>query len=124
MNFQGVELAAITKLAKMMVDADGVVDKRELSVIALELTRFGVTREEAEDIVRAADSFEVSDIVPTIKAMDAASKRYVGAYLATIMASDGEVVEAEVKMWNIVSLLCGIPDMSITEAIEVLHELN
>jgi len=106
------------------VDADGVVDKRELSVIALELTRFGVTREEAEDIVRAADSFEVSDIVPTIKAMDAASKRYVGAYLATIMASDGEVVEAEVKMWNIVSLLCGIPDMSITEAIEVLHELN
>jgi len=124
MNFQGVELAAMTKLAQMMVNADGVVDKKELAVIAVELMRFGVTREEAEDIVHAADAFNVEDIVPTIKAMGKEEKKYIGAYLATIMASDGQIVDAEVKMWNVISLLCGIPDMSVTEALELLKNLK
>lgn len=122
MNFQGVELAAITKLAKLMCAADGIVDKNELTVIAIELTRFGVSREEAEDIVKAADALEVEQTLPIIKALDEEGRKYVGAYLATIMTSDGHIDESEVKMWNLVSMLCGLPDMSITEALEFIKE--
>lgn len=122
MNFQGVELAAITKLAKLMCAADGIVDKKELTVIAIELTRFGVSREEAEDIVKAADALEVEQALPIIKSLDEEGRKYVGAYLATIMTSDGHIDESEVKMWNLVSMLCGLPDMSITEALEFIKE--
>ena len=33
------------------------------------------------------------------------------------MAADGEIADSEVKLWSLITMLCGLPEMSLGEAL-------
>ena len=123
MTFNGKELIAIIKMAKAMVKADGKIEPSELSVMAVELARFGVPENQLKTLLKASDNMETSQALVLINEMDEERKKYVAAYLGVIMVSDGDVNEQELILWNLVSTLCSLPEMNITEAINNMKNL-
>ena len=55
--------------------------------------------------------------------MEEELKKYDASYLVVIMVSDGDVNEQELILWNLVSTLCSLPEMNITEAINNMKNL-
>ena len=123
MTFNGKELIAIIKMAKAMVKADGKIEPSELSVMAVELARFGVPENQLKTLLKASDNMETSQALVLINEMDEERKKYVASYLGVIMVSDGDVNEQELILWNLVSTLCSLPEMNITEAINNVKNL-
>ena len=123
MTFNGKELIAIIKMAKAMVKADGKIEPSELSVMAVELARFGVPENQLKTLLKASDNMETSQALGLINEMDEERKKYVASYLGVIMVSDGDVNEQELILWNLVSTLCSLPEMNITEAINNMKNL-
>ena len=123
MTFNGKELIAIIKMAKAMVKADGKIEPSELSVMAVELARFGVPENQLKTLLKASDNMETSQALVLINEMDEERKKYVASYLGVIMVSDGAVNEQELILWNLVSTLCSLPEMNITEAINNMKNL-
>lgn len=117
------ELAAIIHLAKAMAAADGKVESIELLVIARELSRFGVDSSKSNTLLTRSDTMEFSSAIATVSNMSVDNKRYVTAYLGTLMCVDGEVSDSEKALWSFVSLLCGLPTMSIKEALGIMASL-
>lgn len=112
MAFNGVKLAAIVKLGKLMSAADGHMHKNELAVIALELTQFGVSDSATDVILAASDALEFSDVIPVVKNMTSDEKTHVVSFLGTIIAADGKITESERKICTLVSLLCDLPTIT------------
>ena len=61
--------------------------------------------------------------VGIISNFDYERKEYVSSYLAIIMISDGEIDDKEVALWQLVSLLCGLPEMDVNQAIDNMNNL-
>ena len=57
-------------------------------------------------------------MLATLAALDDNQKKFVCGFLATIMVSDGDVDDAEVKLWQLTSSLAGFPTMSMAEAVD------
>ena len=123
MKFKGVELSAVSKLAMAMVQADGKVERIELAVMATELMRFGVSENDAEKIIRRGDEMEMSKALSVVSNLDSERKRYVTAYLGTIMAADGEVHDKELALWSLISMICDLPTMNALEAVSIMANL-
>ena len=117
------ELAAIIHLAKAMAAADGKVESIELLVIARELSRFGVDSSKSNTLLTRSDTMEFSSAIATVSNMSVDNKRYVTAYLGTLMCVDGNVSDSEKALWSLVSLLCGLPTMSIKAALSIIASL-
>ena len=77
MTFNGKELIAIIKMAKAMVKADGKIEPSELSVMAVELARFGVPENQLKTLLKASDNMETSQALVLINEMDEERKKYV-----------------------------------------------
>ena len=77
MQFNGLELSAIVKLAKAMVAVDGKVEKSELSVMALEMVKFGVNPDAGMDFWNLADALDFGHAIAVISAMNQEQKKYV-----------------------------------------------
>lgn len=123
MQFSGKQLAAIFRLGKQMVLADGIVKEEEMQVLSNELMRFGVPPHQLSGLMAVADSLDTADLLATVASMDDEQKKYVCAYLGTILAIDGDIDDAEMKLWGLTSALCGLPTMNIAEAIEYMSNL-
>ena len=123
MIFNGKELIAIIKMAKAMVEADGKIEPSEVTMMAVELARFGVPENQLKTLLKASDNMETSQALVLINEMDEERKKYVASYLGVIMVSDGDVNEQELILWNLVSTLCSLPEMNITEAINNMKNL-
>ena len=123
MIFNGLELTAILKMAKAMAVADGKLESVETAVMTKELVRFGVTPDDLKLMLSAVDDIEASQATIVIAAMDQEQKKYVASYLGLIMASDGNIDENELALWRLVSTVCGLPTMSIGEAIRNMKNL-
>ena len=123
MTFSGNELAAIFRLGKMMANADGRLHKDEMLVLVKELARFGVPGDHIEPLERIGDSMDPSELLGTIAAMKEEQKKYVAAYLGVILAIDGDIDDAEMKLWGLVSTLCGLPKITIKQALEYLDNM-
>ena len=117
MTFNGLELAALAKLGKLMAAADGIIHENELKVMALEMANFGVSESALKDILLAADALDFSDVIPVVKHMTADEKKHAVAYLGAIMAADGDISESEKKICTLISMLCDLPPMTAGEAI-------
>ena len=100
-----------------MVAVDGKVEKSELSVMALEMVKFGVNPDAGMDFWNLADALDFGHAIAVISAMNQEQKKYVTGYLATIMAADGEIADSEVTLWRLISTLANLPAMNIGEAI-------
>jgi hypothetical protein len=122
MTFTGIEMAAITKLALAMAAADDRVEKSELAYIALELARFGV--KDADPILKGADEMDPTIALSIVANMTPKEKKYVAAYLGTLMAVNGDIDEKELSLWRLTSSLCGLPTMNITEAINYVKNMK
>lgn len=121
MTFTRIEMSAITKLALAMANADGKIEKSELNYIALELARFGVR--DCEPIIDGANEMDGSDALSIVAKMTDEEKKYVAAYLGTVMAVDNDIDEKELALWRLTSTLCGLPTMNILEAIEYVKNI-
>ena len=117
MTFNGLELAALAKLGKLMAAADGIIHENELKVMALEMAHFGVSESALKDILLAADALDFSDVIPVVKHMKKKKKKHAVAYLGAIMAADGNISESEKKICTLISMLCDLPPMTAGEAI-------
>ena len=123
MQFNGKELTAILKMAKAMVMADKKIEKNELIVLTTELLRFGVPKEDLDLLLEGSDSIEPTEALGILANLDDERKKYVSSYLATIMASDGDIDDKEVELWQFVSTICGFPRMNIADAIKNMANL-
>lgn len=121
MTFTSIEMSAIAKLALAMAGADGNVEKSELSYIALELARFGV--KDANPILKGADDMDPTIALSIVSKMTFEEKKYVAAYLGTLMAVNGEIDDKELSLWKLTSTLCGLPSMNIQEAINHIQNI-
>lgn len=123
MTFSGQELTAIIKMAKSMVMADGKIKPAEIAVMTREFMRFGVLQDQVDLLLKASDSIEASQAVALIARMDEERKKYVASYLGIIMASDGDIDDNELALWTLISTLCGLPTMTVMEAINNMKNL-
>jgi len=123
MNFSGKELAAVMKMAIAMVGADGRSDDREMEVVRTELTRFGASVGQMLALSREAQKMEFQNAISIISDFDYERKKYVSSYLAVIMIADGEIDDKEVALWQLVSLLCGLPEMDVNQAVDNMNNL-
>ena len=121
MTFTSIEMSAISKLALAMAAADGKVEKSELTYIALEMARFGV--KDADSILKGAEEMDPTIALSIVSKMTPKEKKYVAAYLGTIMAVDGDIDAKELSLWRLTSSLCGLPTMNIQEAIQYIKEM-
>lgn len=124
LQFSQKEMAAIIALAKAMALADGNLDKREVSMMLTEALGFGIVPDDFMNLLQKSDVMEIEDAFAVISVMNDAQKRYVTAYLGTMMAVDGNIDDAEMKLWNFVSLICKLPTMNILDAIAYIHDVQ
>ncbi|MBP5387849.1 MAG: tellurite resistance protein TerB [Prevotella sp.] len=123
MDFNRDELMAIAKIANAMIAADGKVEENEMSSWTLEMERFGIAEAEFRTLYEQSEELDFVNALSVISNFDEERKRYVGAFLGTLMAIDGDIDDAELKLWQLVSTFCDLPTMSLGEALTYMAEL-
>lgn len=123
MQFTGQELAAVMKLGIAMISADGRTDEREMEVVKNELTRFGASVGQMLSLTREAQQMESKTAIEVISNFDYERKKYVASYLAVIMIADGDIDEKELALWQMATLLCGLPEMDVNQAVDNMNNL-
>ncbi len=118
MNYSGLELASVVKVAIDMAAVDGFFADEERVLITNELSKFGVDPLQAAQLLIRARDMKPSEAISIIGKMNSEQKKYVSGFLAAIMVSDGNIAESEVKLWTLVSLFASLPDMDVAEALE------
>ena len=123
MVFTKKELSAIFKMATVIANADGNISQEETALMALELVRFGVKEDESQDIMKEGLKLPPAEACLIISQMTGEEKRYVTAYLGTMICADGKIQDSEMKTWALTSKICGLPTMSIGEALKIITNL-
>ena len=118
MQFNGIQLAAITKAAYAMIAADGRIDDSEMRLLVQELRSFGVSQEDAKNFATVGMAMEPTTMLVTLSAMTDEQKKYVCGFLGSLMVVDGNIDDAEMKIWQLTSSLMKCPTMSLHEALE------
>lgn len=122
MKFNKVELTAIMSMVNAMIMADGRIDDTETSVISAESLKFGIPLEDFKEIYAKGIEMDAGYSIEIVSKMTYDQKKYVAAYLGTIMAIDGDIDDKEMALWRLLSKLCSLPTMSIAEAVKYLSE--
>lgn len=120
MEFSRIEMVSIMKLAMQMAAADGKLADEELAAISAHAKSFGVGTEDLKQILKEAATVKSELALAVVANMTSSQKRYVTAYLGTIVAVDGDIDDSEIKLWSLISALCDLPTMNIREAIETM----
>ena len=115
MKYTVKELAALVHLAVTMSQIDGNADNIEKHAITSGLTRLGEDAADASDIFAKAISMNAAEALSVVTAFNDDQKRAASGYLAKIMASNGEMTDAEMKLWRLICKLGGFPQMKISE---------
>lgn len=121
LEFTNREYTAILSFAKKMTLADGRLDDSEKIMLVMEAQRFGIGRNKLVNLLDVSDNMEADEAIALIATMTDAQKRYVSALLGTIMAIDGDIDDKELALWQMVSFVCKLPEMSINDAIEYMR---
>ncbi len=117
MTYSGLELSALVKMGIAMASADGRIAEEEKIAIVMELAAFGVGKSDVESLLKASQTMEASQALGILASMTTEQKKYATGYLAAIMASDGEIADSEVKMWQLICTLGAFPTMNVHEAL-------
>ena len=120
LSFNRREMMAILKMAGAMAGADGRAHPNEVKMMINECLRFGIDAEESSKLLSQSTNMDGSEALATIAIMTDAQKRYVCAYLGSLMAIDGNIDDNERTMWQLVSTLCKLPTMTISDALEYM----
>lgn len=123
MTFTLEERKAIYRIARAMVLADGNVDKNEMGALANEMFRIGSNPDELIAFEEGIGEFKPSMAVNVISDLDDEKKKFFCAFLGALIIVDGEIDENEMKLWSLTSHFCGLPTMSVGDAIEYMTKL-
>lgn len=118
MQLTNIELAAVLKLGSDMLMADGKIHENETAVLTIEVMKFGVTPEKLEHLLKLAKAMDPVEAIATVESFDNEEKKHVTSFLAAVMASDGEIADSELALWNLVSGLASLPTMTVQEGID------
>ena len=123
-SFKTEELQAISKVAAMMIKADGETKAIEVQTLETELSQFapGTTRVHA--IVKLGIEMDSKKCYELIKNMNANQKRYVSCFLMTLMFIDEDIDEMEKLTLALLVKLCDLPLFPLAEAIDYMVELR
>ncbi|MBQ7279628.1 MAG: TerB family tellurite resistance protein [Bacteroidales bacterium] len=120
LSFSKQEITSIIRIAVAMCAADGEAHPNEMKMISNEALRFGVSANDFKVLLNKASDMKGDMALANIALMNDAQKRYVCAYLGTLMAIDGDIDDREKALWSLVSTLCELPTMSIADAIKYM----
>ena len=101
-----------------MLLADGKVHENEKKVLALEMVKFGVDEAKFEHLWNKALSMDAADAIIFVSNMNDEEKKHVTAFLAAVMASDGNIDNTELALWKLISTLASLPIMTVQEAVK------
>lgn len=120
LSFNRMEMKAILQIAGAMAGADGRAHPNEVKMMINECGRFGIDAEEARILLLEAKNMDGAEALAAIATMTDAQKRYVCAYLGTMIAIDGDIDDKETALWQLISTLCKLPTMNIADALEYM----
>ena len=123
MTFTLEERKAIYRIARAMVLADGNVDNNEMGALANEMFRIGSDSAELIAFEEGLEAFAPSMAINVISNFDDEKKKFFCAFLGALIIVDGEIDENEMKLWSLTSHFCGLPTMSVGDAIEYMTKL-
>lgn len=123
-SFNDSELIAVFNLAQTMMIADGRIDSNEQAALALEAVRLNVTQEKLEYIILRSQQITAGEAMLTVMNFNDTQKKYVSAFLGAMMAVDGRIDDSEMKIWSLISAFCGLPQMTVIEAITYMKDLS
>lgn len=122
MRFSKLEMTAIMNMVHTMIIADGRIDEEETSVISAEMIKFNIPLEDFKEIFIKGRDMDPVVAVEIVSKMTYGQREYVAAYLGTVMAIDGDIDEKEMALWRLLSKMCGLPTMSVGDAIKYMAE--
>ena len=122
MTLLGIELSAIANLAVRMAHADGHMDASEIDVIANGFRYFGVPLDQAKHLILMAMAAREEDAITIVSAMTPEHKTFVAAWLAAVIVADGVVDEREQKLLSYYGRRCGLPSLTIEQALEKVKQ--
>lgn len=122
MQFTKTDFTAIVHLANAMIMADGIPYDSEVSVLSSEAIKFNIPAAEFGEICRKGMDMEPEYAVAIVSKFSPEQKKYVTALLGTIMAIDQDIDDKEMALWRLLTRLCGLPSMSIVEALEYMAD--
>ena len=105
-----------------MAAADGRIADEEKVALVMELANFGVSSDQAQGLLASAQAMDAGHAFSVLSTMSSEQKKYATGYLAVIMASDGEIADSEVKMWQLICTLSSFPIMNFRDAMSFWNE--
>ncbi|MCR5455337.1 MAG: TerB family tellurite resistance protein [Bacteroidales bacterium] len=124
MKLKQKELIAITHLAFYIISADGIATEDEFSAISTELITFGLEPEEIVSAINAANDMTLEESIAICRTMNSPQKTYACSVMGYIVASDGDIDDDEMKVWQEIVEKCDFPDMSIQDALDNINFVN
>ena len=122
MTLLGIELSAIANLAVRMAHVDGHMDASEIDVIANGFKYFNVPQEQAKPLILMAMAANEEDAITIVSAMPNEHKAFIAAWLVAVVIADGVIDEREQKLLNYYSRRCGLPSLTIEQALEKVKQ--
>lgn len=105
-------------MGKAMIAADGKVTAEETMGLAIEVAKFGIPADKLKDLLANSDTMSAEESIIMVANFNQEQKKYATGFLAMLMNADGDIDDSEVKLWKVISTLCGFPTMTIQQAIE------
>jgi len=112
-------LAAIWRISKYLMHADGSVTDDEIKPVYDFFKSFGEMNDEVfHQIVRDADDMTDTEAIRLVDALDDAAKQQLADLFADIVVADGELYESEQALYRTVQEECHLPDPTTSESEE------
>lgn len=120
MEFTGKELTAIAHLVGALANADHEIADEEALIMA---DQFNIrTPNEAQIIMGKALQMSSDEACSIVSKMSIEEKRYVTAFLGSIICADGIIRESEKRAWALITRFGNLPQMSLNEAVEIMKK--
>lgn len=120
MKLSREELKAVTCLAMAMVAADEKLEEIEKFILFSQVLVEVGDVEKVEEILEESKDLELTTAIDMVKKLSYTQKHYVAAYLGFLMASDGDIDKREMALWQLLSIVCELPTMSVDDAINFM----
>lgn len=105
-----------------MMIADGKLEEEETSLVSSEMVKFGIPFEDFKEIFIKGRDMDPGIATEIVTKMTHEQKKYVAAYLGTLMAADGDIDDREMSLWRLLSHICKLPSMSVIDAVKYMSE--
>jgi hypothetical protein len=128
MEFSKKELAAMMKMGMYASASDGHVDESEKKFISLHLGAFTLKNakelndELYNEVYQKSLTISFDKACDIVREMPNSKKRFVCAFIAMVILADGYILPSELEFWNLLSIQCDLPRMSIEEARDIYKD--